>query len=158
MKMILSITIVLLLAVALTTFGLAADQTVTVNIPPISILTLSTNDATITFPSFDAETYTANSNSFNVITQHNGSENPDVQVSSTALTNTNGAALDLSQFIVYLTPQNMSQASGALDQPVTIENIGRGRKTATAYYGLTIDAEQQAGTYTGTVTFTLVNQ
>jgi hypothetical protein len=161
MKKTLGIAMVLMVAFSVTMIGLAADQTVTVNIPAYSNLTLSTPAVTITFPTIDtwtSDTYTQNSDEFDVITRHNGSTDPDITVSSSALANSNGTTLDLSKFVVYLTPQGQNIKNGALNSTVTFENVGKGRKVAKAYYGLTIDAEQESGQYTGTVTYTLVNQ
>lgn len=163
MKKTLGIVVTLLVVLGVATFGLAANQTVNVIIPASSSLTLDTNAVTISFPTIDtwaADTFTATSNNFNIITHHNGSNNPDIQVASGDLTNSDGVALERSRFNVFVTPQQQAEQNGVLNSAagITIPDIGRGRKTATAHYALTIDAAQQSGTYTGTVVFTLVNQ
>lgn len=161
MKKSLGITMFLLMAIGIATLGLAADQTVNVIIPASSALILSDNEATITFPSIEtwtADSATAVSEDFSIITHHNGSNNPDILVTSTDLSNGDGATLDRSRFLLYVTPHQQAERNAALNAAFNITDIGRGRKVANAHYGLTIDADQQSGTYTGTVTFTLVNQ
>ncbi|HEX2953697.1 MAG TPA: hypothetical protein VHR47_06905 [Bacillota bacterium] len=163
MKKTLGIAMIILVALGISVLSLAAPatQTVTVRIPDVSMITLSANNMLIAFDPIDqwtSDSATEKSDSFDIITRHNGTLDPDVTVSSTDLTN-GSANLDRSQFKVFVKPADAStEQSGSLDNTVTVQNVGKGRKTASAYYQLTLGADQQSGEYTGTVTYTLVNQ
>lgn len=163
-KVALSSLIALIIITVSSTWGLAADQQVNVIIPSRAFIWIMTPNITINIPSIDtwpagAETITRPSQNFNIITALNTLGNSDMVVSATALqSGANGPTIPLSDLRINLdTFLSGASTSGTLDQTVVLRRIGTGIRLTSGRYDLTVSAAQQAGTYTGTVTFTLVN-
>jgi hypothetical protein len=157
----------LLMAIA-STFGLAADQGVNVLIPARAMIIIWPDDITINMPRIDtwpsgSETYTQSSREFTIVTALNTLGNSDMVVTASPLQHQNGSAtIPLSGFKVNL--ENLSilgpnvTVTESLDKVVRLKNIGMGLQLTTGYYDLTVNADQEAGRYQGTVTYTLINR
>ncbi|HEX2953696.1 MAG TPA: hypothetical protein VHR47_06900 [Bacillota bacterium] len=159
---------ILIVMVFSATWGLAATQDINVIVPARALIWISEPDILFDFPAINtwpngAVNYTLRSEEFLVTTIMNNLGNSDMMVTSSSLQNgSNGATIPLSGFRVNLENYNLFSENGTisetLDKPVRLRNIGGGIQFTRGSYDLTVNAAQQAGQYTGTVTYTLVNR
>lgn len=155
---------VLTLLMAISVWGLTAEQGVTVIVPSRAFIMILSPSVTLNIPSIEdwpvgAETMTRSSQDFYITSTLNTLGNSDMVVTSTVLqSGVNGPTIPLSDLRVNLnTFLSSASATGTLDNVVIMKNIGVGIRITRGRYDLTVNASQQAGTYTGTVTYTLVN-
>lgn len=162
------LTLTLIVCVILAASGLAADQGVRVIVPSRALIVILTPQVTINIPSIDtwplgAQSLTVSSQTFTILTTLNTLGNSDMVVTSTPFqSGVNGPTIPLSDIKVNLdtypflggTPVT---TAGTLDRVVVSNDIGAGIRWTFGRYDVTVSDTQESGRYTGTVTYTLVN-